>query len=238
MYKLALSSGILFAVTMAGHAQQAGELPSVDQIIEKYVAASGGKAAVEKHSSRVSKGSVEVATFGVTGTMELYAKAPNKQFSRSEFEGYGQVLQGFDGKVAWSKTPDAGLREISGAELERVKSSADFHAVTHLKDRYTKMSVAGQGKAGDRPAYIVDAESASGTDKLYFDTETGLLARSESRNAEGPVTISLQDYKEVEGVKLPHTIRQETEQLSLVIKLAQVQHDVAVDDAIFAKPAN
>lgn len=238
MYKLALSSGILFAVAMAGFAQKAGELPGVDQILEKYVAASGGKAALEKHTSRLSKGSVEVSTFGSTGKIELYAKAPNKQLSRGEYEGYGQVLQGFDGKVAWSKTPDAGLREISGAELERVKASADFHSVTHLKDQYTKMSVVGQGKVGDRPAYIVEAGSASGTDKLYFDTETGLLVRNEFRSEQGPVTVTLQDYKEVDGLKLPHTIRQDTEQISFVIKVTQVQHDIAIDDAIFAKPAN
>jgi outer membrane lipoprotein-sorting protein len=236
VYKLALSSGILFAVAMAGYAQ--GELPGVDQIIDKYVTASGGKAAIEKHRTRVSKGSVEVVTFGATGTIELFAKAPNKQFSRSEFDGYGQVLQGFDGKVAWSKTPDTGLRELGGEELERAKASADFYVASHLKDRYTKMSVAGQGKAGYRAAYIIAAESGSGTEKLYFDTETGLLVRIESRSSQGPVTISFADYKEADGVKLPQTIRQETEQLTVVIKLAQVQHDVAVDDAMFAKPAN
>ena len=143
---------LAIALAAGALAQTAADLPTVDQILAKNIEASGGKAALEKLNSRVEKGTIEVVTFGVSGPIEMYAKAPNKQFSRSTFEGYGEVLQGFDGKTGWVKTPDAGLREMSGAELDRAKRSADFHRSLHLKEQYAKMTVIGKGKVGDRDA--------------------------------------------------------------------------------------
>jgi outer membrane lipoprotein-sorting protein len=231
---------LAIALAAGGLAQTAGDLPTVDQILAKGIEASGGKAALEKLNSRVMKGTIEVVTFGVSGPIEMYAKAPNKQFSRSEFAGYGDVLQGFDGKTGWIKTPDAGLREMSGAELDRAKRSADFHRALHLKEQYAKMTVIGKGKVGDRDAFIVEAKPAEGaTEKYYFEAQTGLLARVEIPDeAGGQATTSVEDYKEVDGVKVPHTIRQESAAFSLTIKFTEVRHNVEIDEAKFAKPAN
>jgi len=231
---------LAIALAAGALAQTAADLPTVDQILAKNIEASGGKAALEKLNSRVEKGTIEVVTFGVSGPIEMYAKAPNKQFSRSTFEGYGEVLQGFDGKTGWVKTPDAGLREMSGAELDRAKRSADFHRSLHLKEQYAKMTVIGKGKVGDRDAFIVEAKLSEGpTEKFYFEAQTGLLARVEIPDESGgQATTSLEDYKEVDGVKIPHTIRQESAAFSLTIKFSEVHHNVEIDDAKFAKPAN
>jgi len=66
-----------------------------------------------------------------------------------------------------------------------------------------------------------------------------LLARVEIPDESGgQATTSLEDYKEVDGVKIPHTIRSESPAISLVIKFTEVQHGVDIDEAKFAKPAN
>lgn len=231
---------LVVGLAALGLAQPAGDLPTVDQILAKSVQADGGKAATEKLTSRVLKGTIEVPTFNASGNIEMYAKAPDKQLSRSEFEGYGEVLQGYDGKSGWAKTPDGGLRELSGVELDRVKRGADFYRGLHLKDQYAKMTVTGKGKAGEREAYIIEAQPAQGgPEKFYFDAQTGLMLRVELAAPQGgQATIIFEDYKEVDGVKLPHTIRQDSPEMSWVIKVAQAQHNVAIDDAKFAKPAN
>lgn len=61
-------------------------MPAVEAILDKYVAAIGGKAAIEKLSSRVQKGTIEIPSAGITGTIEIYAKAPNKLFNVSIFQ--------------------------------------------------------------------------------------------------------------------------------------------------------
>jgi hypothetical protein len=55
---LLASLAALAAIVAAGSAAhaQAPALPSIDQILDKYVAAVGGRAALEKVTSRVSKG--------------------------------------------------------------------------------------------------------------------------------------------------------------------------------------
>jgi len=62
----------------------------------------------------------------MSGPMELYTKAPNKMYMHTELANYGAVLQGFDGQTGWVETPDAGLREMSGAELVRMKRTPTF----------------------------------------------------------------------------------------------------------------
>jgi outer membrane lipoprotein-sorting protein len=214
-------------------------LPSADQILEKYVAASGGKEAIEKVTSRVTKGTIDVPTFGASGTFEQVAKAPNLQITTSEFVGYGAVIQCFDGKTAWASEPERGLRDVTGAELDRQKRTADLYGAVHMKEHYKKLTVKGKGKAGDHEAYIIEAEPAEGSaEKLYFDTQSGLLVRVDVPTQQNSTaTVLFEDYKDVDGVKVPFTMKQDSPEISLVIKTQEVKHNVPVDDAKFAKPA-
>ena len=74
------------ALSVAAFAQEAKPkpaegMPSADQIIEKYVQAMGGKAALEKLNSRTTKASFEIPSMGAGGTVETFAKAPNKSLA-------------------------------------------------------------------------------------------------------------------------------------------------------------
>ena len=53
---------------------------TADDIIERHLAASGGRAALAALKSRTSTGSIALGTpvGELTGTVEVYAKAPNK----------------------------------------------------------------------------------------------------------------------------------------------------------------
>ncbi len=215
-------------------------LPTVDQVLDKYVQALGGKASIEKLTSRVSKGTFEAP--GIEGSVEIYAKAPNKTASVVDVAGFGQVRQAFDGSAGWVDNPQVGLREMSGQELSITKRAAEFYQVTKLRELYPKMTLKGTQKLGTREAYLVEADPGDGSlRRMYFDTQTGLLARSEIERdtPQGRATFDseLEDYKEVDGVKVPFTVRQSTPTLSFAIKLTEVRHNVPIDDARFAKPA-
>jgi hypothetical protein len=47
-------------------------MPSVDQILDKYVQALGGKAAIEKLTSTVITGTFELPAMGMSGPLEAY----------------------------------------------------------------------------------------------------------------------------------------------------------------------
>ena len=216
-------------------------LPSVDQILDKFVQAIGGKAAMEKVTSRVSKGNFEIPAMGAGGPIEIYAKAPNKNLVIINIPGFGVVQQGFNGTVAWSQDPTTGLRELSGPEMVSAKREAEFYADIKFKEMYPKMTVKGKDKVGDKEVYVIEATPSEGSPaQLYFDTQSGLMLRTD-REAETPqgkmhVEIFLEDYKEVDGIKMPFTVKQNTPAISFTIKIDEVKHNVPVDDAKFNKP--
>ena len=220
----------------------AAALPSVDQILDKYVQAIGGKAAIEKVTSRVSKGSFEIPAFGASGTAEIYEKAPNKTVAIINVAGFGVVQEGFDGKVGWAQDPQNGLREKSGAELATAKLDAEFLKPIKIKQLYPKIVVKGRDKVGDKEVYVVEATPVeSSVETWYFDTQSGLILRQDA-DREGPqgkqsVQVFLSNYKEVDGIKLPFSLHQITPAFTLDIKIEEVKHNVPVDDAKFVKPA-
>src|SRR5216117_4087920 len=68
----------------------AGPMPTVDEVLEKYIKAVGGKEAIMKVTSRVEKGTFEMPAMGVTAPVEIYSKAPNKALFFLEIPSFGE----------------------------------------------------------------------------------------------------------------------------------------------------
>ena len=82
---------------------------TADEIIEKHLAAVGGRAALSKLTSRVATGSISLSTpvGELKGTLEVYNKAPNKSRTLIKVDaaalGGGQITndQRFDGTAGY-----------------------------------------------------------------------------------------------------------------------------------------
>lgn len=216
--------------------------PSIDAILNRYVEALGGRAALQKLTSRVTTGTIDVPGMSLSGTIEIREKAPNQILSVVTIAG-ASFRQGFDGSVGWTDDPDNGVREQSGAELNEARRDADFYHPLDLRKIYSKLNLVGQEKLGDRTAYVVDATPAEGGDhdRLYFDTQTGLATRvitaRHSPQGVSPFREDFEDFREVDGIKLPFTIRQSGGESEFTIKLQEVHHNVELDSTEFSKPA-
>jgi hypothetical protein len=237
---------MMAAISVAAQSKDAkpadGAMPTVDQIIDKYVQALGGKAAIEKINSRVTKGALDIS-IGASGTAEIYEKAPNKSLALIDIAGFGLVREGYNGTVAWTDNPQSGMREKSGVELADTKLDSEFYKPIKIKALYPKMELQSKQKVGEREAYVIMATPAQGSpEKWFFDTQTGLLIRTdaerESPEGKVPVETHIEDYREVDGVKLPHTIRQVLPAFSITIKVNEIKHNVPIEDAKFDKPAS
>ena len=222
-------------------------LPSVDQVLDRYVQAIGGKDALDKVTTRVMKGSIELPATGdagsiVPGTIEIYMKAPNKRMLMVNIPGNGTDRRGYNGKAGWYVDPDEGPKDLSGADLDALKGEAEFYRETRLKELYPKMAVEGRAKVGSGEAYVVNAALADGgSEKFYFDAQSGLLVRDDlpvEISDEGKTTQQsvFEDYKDVDGVKLPFTIRRLRPDGDSIIKFSEIKNNVPVDDNKFEKP--
>jgi len=233
---------ILFASSPFTGAAEPASPPTVQAILDRYIEAAGGRAALEKLKTRISKGKMEITTVGLSGSMEVKAKVPNKQISSVDLAGFGAVREGFDGTVSWADAPGVGLREKAGAELARDQRSKVFPRELKLKEAYERMEAKGAAKVAGADAWVIEASPKGGKpDRLYFDQKTGLLVREESTvdSTFGEMTfqIDLTDYRDVDGVKVPFLVKiPKPETMGFQIKLDEVKHNVEIGDSEFAKP--
>jgi hypothetical protein len=217
-------------------------LPSVDKILNKYLEASGGRVAWQKLNSRESKGVVDVPAMNTSGTVEVYEKAPSKVVVTITIAG-AVFTQGYDGKVGWSNDPKNGLREQTGDELAEARRDADFYHPLDMHNLYSNFKVKGTEDLDGRSAYLVEATPSEGgdPDKLYFATDTGLLVRGITQHHSPEGVISIQedfgDYRTVDGITIPFQIRQTNGEMDFTIRMEEMHHNIAIEDAKFAKPA-
>lgn len=222
-------------------AAPAAALPTVDQILNHYIEATGGRDAWKKLTTRVSKGTLDIPAMNMSGSIEIHEKAPNESLATVMIAG-NAFVQGYDGKTAWSNDPQNGLRELSDGELEEAQRDADFYHALDLKTLYKSLTIKSKEKIGDSDAYLVEGATGDGDpDVMYFDATSGLLIRltGQRHTPEGaaPTQIDLSDYRDVDGVKLPFSVHQSVGDVAYTISFSEVQHNVEMDDAQFAKPA-
>jgi len=105
------------------------------------------------------------------------------------------------------------------------------------------MQLAGVEKIDGREMWVVVRSTPEKTSRYYFDAETGLLRRRVAINHAAvlpiPEQVDFEDYRDVDGVKLPFIIRKSAIDTydSWTRTFAELKRNVAVDDALFAPPA-
>lgn len=219
---------------------------TAEQIIDRYVQALGGAQAIQKITSRISKGNVEILGAGATGTIEFYEKAPNKQMHLLTVPDLFTSYGGFNGSSGWGfdqekKKPT----ELKGKELESLRVDSEFYKPIRIKEQFPQITLKGEEKIqfrdGPRQTYVLEAKSAAGNSrKMYFDTETGLLIRQDTQDTseEGkvPAREFFLDYKNVDGVMVPFTIRHTQGGATMILRFSEVKQNVPIDDSKFDPP--
>jgi hypothetical protein len=217
------------------------KLPEAKDVVEKYVKAIGGREPLKKQKSRYQAATVELSPMGIKGTVETFARSDDRLLVKTTLGGLGEILVGFDGQKAWTVNPIQGNRVQEGKELLQTKRTAMFAREISFDRLYSAMRVRGVEPIGDRTAYVVVA-SADGLpdDVLFFDTDTGLMLRSDSITVtpEGEQAIStfFDDYREVEGTRSPFKIRAKTPAFEINTVITEIKYNVPIEDAKFTQP--
>jgi photosynthetic reaction center cytochrome c subunit len=219
-------------------------LPSVVQVLDRYVQALGGQAALDRVTSRI------VTTARLTGAsandvMELVQKAPAKALRTQQSQGY-TLWVGFNGARAWAQDSDKSYWGLLN-ELQRhaIIRDAEFYQGSRLRNQYGDVTVSGRDKIGEREAFVVAGTAPEGTrERFYFDVETGLLLRRsiEERTEFGwfPIQSDFEDYRAVDGVELPFVVHWASAGgawgVRPSLRVLEVRDNVPVDDARFEAP--
>ena len=225
-------------------AQAEPATPTVEKVMNDFIAASGGSAAYLKVTSTETKGTFTLKAQKITADVVTKAKAPDKIYVSQIITGVGKFESGYDGKIGWSRDPLHGLRALSGNELEQLRTQARFNAPLHWKEIYSKSQMLGVRTVNGAKAYAIRFTPAKGKPSTqYYDVKTKLLIRVDQivEQPEGaiPSESYLSDYRVVDGIKEPFSVRQVATGIGeATITTTKIQNNAAIDDSIFAKPAD
>lgn len=228
-------------------------LPSVDDILVKYVQALGGEQALRRITSRTISGTRDQAgrdeqldSPWTRATFELYERAPNLQVMTVRTPDGRTSANGFDGTSAWTQNANGRVAEPGGTALARAQRAAIFYEPLEMKQEFTRMAVRGIEQVGGRDAYVVAGiPRGDSPELLYFDAQTGLLVRRliamQNVVANAPTQTDYLDYRTAGGVQYPSTIKiSDTigNPMYTVFRLTNVDFNAPVDAGKFTKPAS
>jgi photosynthetic reaction center cytochrome c subunit len=214
-------------------------LPPASQVIDHYIQAMGGAAAIEKITSRVETGIAQL--HGRSVGFEIWTQVPGKRVVVRHLPD-GDSITTFDGHAGWLSIPGRPTEEMKDAELVASRLDADLHLPLDLWQLFPDLHVEYSEKISGRETYVIfGTPEGQPSVKLYFDTQTGLLVRlvryADSPLGFDPTQIDYADYRPVGGVEVPLRVTLSEPQNVAVLEIEQVQQNVAIDDQRFAQPA-
>ena len=223
--------------------EQTDNSPTADQVLDKYIQAIGGAQKVAGLTSFVAKGNWHGFLETDKRPVEVYAKAPAaRTIIIHKFDGDMTTM--YDGRTGWVAEPSRPitLLELTGSFLDGAKVEGDLTFPARIKQTLSNWRVGFPITIDDKEVQVVEGKSAAGSPvKLYFDSKSGLLVRlvhyTDSPVGNNPVQWDIDDYRDVSGVKLPYKWTQTWTDGRSEYEMTQIQANVPVDAAKFAKPA-
>ena len=216
----------------------AAALPSAQAILDKYLAAVGGAAVLQKIKTRVQTGNIEVT--GKKYPIEIYSQAPDNRVSISHLPS-GPSVTAFNGEAGWLSTPN-GIRRMSSAEQQAARIDAELYFPLQLPRMYQEFEVSSGELINGKATYLVSAKGKGAPGlRLYFDQESGLLVRlirfAETPLGRNPTEIDYADFRVADGVKLSYRWTLARPNGRFTIQIDAVKQNVPLDEGQFVTPS-
>lgn len=207
-------------------------------ILEAYLRAVGGEAAIRAVSTRITTGTFDNGR-GARMPFAIYEKAPNKRATlmvRQAIDAPGGSGRGYDGAAGWDKSfIGTGLRSVEGSELAELAQESDMLRSLHLTQECRSTRVdAGTG----RPTALLCERTAAPPVSFHFDSSSGLLLRRETESRSGRVTVYFEDYRVVDALNLPFQTRIGGPGFAIKYLVDRIRHNEAIDDRVFVRPSS
>jgi len=215
--------------------------PSGREIVQRYVAAIGGEAALKSVKSLRRRGKFEITGQNITAEFEELAARPDNLLLKADITGVGHTEQGVAGGIAWTVDPQTGPRLLKDRERDEALADAQFDGPLHPADRVKELTMVGQVEFDGRPSFKVKVLLTSGVEQdEYFDASTGFQIGSEAQRATPlgvvPTTAILREYKKFGPLMQPTMLVQKALFIEQVLRITSVEYDVVPADA-FEPPA-
>lgn len=246
LFVIMLSSCLAAAQTKLRREQKARKTasvaavdPEIDRIFQRFAEAQGDPRAIRSVRSMVMRGVIEIPQFAMNGTVDIYSKEPNKKLTVLNMPGrFGQRLEARNGKGGWGQKPSAAAYDITSKDDEE-----EGDGVNGLvsKKHYSRMTLKGKAVVNGREAYVIEgANVGSPPQRLYFDTQNGLMVRldivQKGKDEDGASSTFFEGFAKVNGVVMPATIREVYKDFTVITRFYEVKFNVHIEDSLFERP--
>jgi len=236
-------AAIIAAMLVLGAAPaRASITPEAQEIVDRYIEATGGRMALEAESGFHMKG--RLSTIGLTGTYEAWIEMPDRMVEVVSL-GAIQVRTGINGDQAWRTDLSLqNLQMLSGRELESEQADVWFQTQQWLGPDQGggQVSLASRSYAMGVSYNVLDITPPAGPSRrLWFNSNSGLIERMVVRGDLHTSEQYYSGYKRIAGRLRPTVIGEtpmadgdETPEQGLVLDSIAV--NVPMADDLFHPP--
>ena len=235
---VAIGAAVVLSFSLA---RAADDLPKAENILDKYIEVTGGKAAYQKHHSEIQKGSFELAAMGLKGSLVSYRAEPNKSLTEIDLGSIGKMRDGSDGTVYWSFFSMMGPHVKEGPEKAQAEISSRFNSEIHWRDLYKEEKTIGTDTVDGKDCYKVQLTPAEGSPMTQcYDKDSGFMVKvtMTAETPMGPQTgdTFFSDYRKEGDLVMAHKIKQSAAGQEVTITVESVTFDTDIPADKFALP--
>ncbi len=206
-------------------AQKVDANVTVASVVDKYIAAIGGKANLAKVTSYTTNASMSMQ--GQTLDFKITKAQGGKELQTVSMGAMTVQKQVFDGKTGYSEQGGQKVPMSKEEIAENLKNTELFEELGFAKSADYKL--AGIEKINGEDSYAIK----SGDKAYYYSVKTGLkTGETETVKAQGQtmtIPTTFADYKDVSGVKMPYTITVNQMGMDMVMKVKSYEVNQAKD---------
>jgi hypothetical protein len=225
---------LLFAVALFVSA--AGlKAQTADEIIDKHIAALGGKDALSKLNSVMMEGTMNVMGNDITVKLaQVQNKGQRQDIVAMGMNGYAIVTP----KEGWSYMPFMGQTKPEPVPAEQIKEALDDldiqgNLLDYKAKGHTVEYLGTEDVEGTECHKLKVTRKNSGDQTVYIDPKSFMIVRTVSkRNAMGQeveMKVDYSDYKQVSGIMMAHAVTQQFGTMVFTV----VKVNEPVDDKLF-----
>jgi len=224
---------VLFVVLgISGHAQDAMK------IVDQYLKAAGGAKTISQIRTLAIEGTFTRPSDGKVGTFTLNTKLPNRYYSEIVV-GDETWIEAYSGKSAWHENGAGEVATFLGQESSQLQAAGQYYNVRLLNLRKNKLtlSLIGHARVRNKDALQIEVTAANGIKRwVYFDLATHLIVEEKATIGGLEETLAYDDYRVVNGVKLPYQIELQRGGNTYQIAVTRAQVNAVIEEGVFDFP--
>ena len=237
--RFAFSLGLAFSVLGAAP-KKAPKPPSAGDILDRYVAVTGGASAW--HSKHSERDEIEGrALEGDRVVLRATVVVSRTGDSFSEVQVPQVASEGIYKGVAWASSHFSGVRIKHGEELEEAMRDSRMLEEADWRSLYPKSRLAGVETIGNQSCYKVLLLPSPIEKVEWFSISSGLLVRRASSeistSGETAVLYTVEQWAENQGIRQPSVMLASRGDLQYRLRILSTIYDFYRDRAAFEYPS-